>query len=250
MLPDILSLLILASIGSIAGLIGGVIFIVHKPWSQTLCSYAVPFAAGVLLTVSLIQILPEAVEISGDSAYLYLLIALLGSFFFEQFFASLHHHDDNPSKASVPLVLFGDTIHNFIDGLAIGAAFLADFNLGLIVALSTFLHETPHEIGDFGVLLSAGWSSTKAFIANFLSALATIPGALLALTLSNQHQSSLGVFLAISAGVFLYLGASDFLPQLSHKTNSKENSKKFLVLLAGVLVILLVNQFVPEHSHS
>ena len=95
---------------------------------------------------------------------------------FEHFFAHLHHHEDKKhttTDATVALVLFGDTIHNFIDGVAIAAAYITNPVFGLVVALATFLHETPHEMGDFGVLMSRGWGKRKTMIANFLSALAT-----------------------------------------------------------------------------
>ncbi len=244
------SILLLATIGSIAGLIGGVVFLVKKSWSQTLCKYAVPFAAGVLLSVSLLHLLPEAVHDLGDSAYLYLLVAFLLSFLFEQFFAHLHHHETPETKSlkhSVPLVLFGDTIHNFIDGVAIGAAYLTDPMFGFVVAFATFLHETPHEIGDFGVLVAAGWSEKKTFIANFLSALATFPGAFLVLMFTNESRGIVAILLAISAGVFLYLGASDFLPMVGEEEKGANASKKIVLLIAGVVIMYLLTFFTPEH---
>lgn len=172
-LDSLIAIIALSFIGSVAGLVGGFILIIKKEWAAILGKYAVPFAAGVLLTVALLDLLPEAVEYAGDTSYLIALIALLGAFFFEQFFAGLHHHDDHHSqdKHSVQLIIFGDTIHNFIDGVAIAAAYLTDPTFGVIVAFATFLHEGPHEIADFGVLLSKGWSSVKTSCVNLLSSL-------------------------------------------------------------------------------
>ena len=167
----LVAILLLSFVGSVAVLVGGVIFILKKEWARTLCKYAVPFAAGVLLSVSLLHLLPEAVHLVGEPAYMIVLIALISSFFFEQYFARLHHHEGHKhttTKATAPLVVFGDTIHNFIDGVAIASAYLIDPYFGLVVTLSTFLHETPHEIGDFGVLMSAGWSRAKTFRSNLL----------------------------------------------------------------------------------
>lgn len=247
---SLVAILALAFVGSIAGLIGGVIFLVKKEWARTLCRYAVPFAAGVLLAVSLLHLLPEAVHQVGELAYLIVLIALLASFFFEQYFAHLHHHEDRKHtmvKASVPLVIFGDTIHNFIDGVAIASAYLVDPYFGVVIALATFLHETPHEIGDFGVLMSAGWSRGKTFLANLFSASATFPGALLVFFVIRDGQEEIGILLAISAGIFLFLGASDFLPEVGEEERGVPAWKKFILLLIGVGLMYLLTLVSPEH---
>ena len=108
----------------------------------------------------------------------------------------------------ISLVIFGDTIHNFIDGVAIAAAYLTDPSFGVVVALATFLHETPHEIGDFGILVSAGWSRGKTFMANLFSALATFPGAMFVYFFAQGAHEKVGILLSVSAGIFLFLGAS------------------------------------------
>jgi zinc and cadmium transporter len=233
-----------------AGLVGGVIFLLKKEWARTLCKYAVPFAAGVLLSVSLLHLLPEAVHLTGEKAYFIVLIALLSSFFFEQYFAHLHHHEGHKhveTKASAPLVVFGDTIHNFIDGVAIASAYLIDPYFGLVVTLSTFLHETPHEIGDFGVLMSAGWSRSKTFVANLFSATATFPGALLVFFFLRDAHDKIGILLAISAGVFLYLGASDFLPEVGEEEKGVATWKKLSLLVIGVLLMYALSIISPAH---
>lgn len=248
MTSPLVAILALAFLGSIAGLIGGVVFLLKENWAKSLSKFAVPFAAGVLLSVSLLQLLPEAVDEIGEAGFRYVLLALLFSFFFEQFFAHLHHHEhrhDTMRKASVPLILFGDTIHNFIDGVAIAAAYLTDPFFGLVVALAAFLHETPHEIADFGVLMSAGWSRRKTFLSNLFSASATFPGALFVFYVIRDAQETIGILLAISAGVFLYLGASDFLPEVGEEEGISA-WKKFALLVAGVLIIYLLGLISPE----
>lgn len=241
----------LAFLGSMAGLIGGVVFLIKKDWARQLCEYAVPFASGVLLSISLLHLLPEAVHSVGEIAYLYVLIAFLASFIFEQYFATLHHHEERKStmlKTSVPLVIFGDTIHNFIDGVTIAAAYLVEPKFGAIVALATFLHETPHEIGDFGVLISAGWSRKKTFIANALSASATFPGAIMVILMSQDVHDKLGILLAISAGVFLYLGASDFLPEAGEgEKESKSTLGQVALVLLGAAIMYCLTFIIPKH---
>ena len=248
--PDLIYIIILSFIGSVAGLIGGVIFLIKKDWAKTLSLYAVPFAAGVLITVSLLHLLPEASHEVGEKAYYVVLAAFLGSFLFEEFFAQLHHHEHRKVtmyRSSIPLVIFGDTIHNFIDGVAIASAYLADPTFGLIVTLATFLHETPHEIGDFGILIKAGWSRRKTFFANAFSALATFPGAFFVFFLVRDAHEKIGVLLAISAGVFLFLGAADFLPEVGEDDNRKVAIKEIFFLLLGVSVMVLLKVLSPAH---
>lgn len=247
---ELIHILLLSFVGSIAGLVGGAFFLVKKDWARVLSRFAVPFAAGVLLSVSLLHLLPEAVHETGENAYFVVLMAFLGSFLFEEFFAHLHHHEHRKAtmhRSSIPLVLFGDTIHNFIDGVAIASAYLADPIFGVVVTLATFLHETPHEIGDFGILIGAGWSRTKTFVANLFSALATFPGAFLVLFFVRDAHEKIGVLLAISAGVFLFLGASDFLPEVGEDEDKSVLMKELFLLLLGVGIMVLFKVFSPAH---
>jgi zinc and cadmium transporter len=249
---EMLQLVLLVALGSIAGLIGGVIFLINDKWARVLCKYAVPFAAGVLISVSLLHLIPEAVHATGESVYVVVLASFIFAFFFEQFFAHLHHHEDKKhtmTKSSVPLVIFGDTIHNFIDGVAIAAAYLVNPMAGLVVAIATFLHEAPHEIADFGILVKSGWPKRKAFTANFLSAMATFPGAFLVIYYSEVIHGGVGVLLAISGGVFLYLGASDFLPEVAEENHGKPAWKELSVFILGVLLMYLLTFLTPEHAH-
>ena len=247
---SLVSLLLLATLGSVAGLIGGVVFLIKKDWAKRLSVFAVPFAAGVLLSVSILHLIPEASHVIGEKAYLIVLLSLVGSFLFEEYFAHLHHHEGRVRtsfKAAIPLVIFGDTIHNFIDGVAIASAYLISPSFGLVVALATFLHETPHEIGDFGILLAAGWKRSKVFVANLFSALATFPGALSVYYFMSDAHDKIGVLLAVSAGVFLYLGASDFLPEVSEEKQKDLARKKVLFVILGVIAMYLLGFILPEH---
>lgn len=246
---EVFSVLGLAVIGSFIGLMGGVVFLYNKRWSAWLSENSVPFAAGVLLTVALVGLLPEAVHSVGESAYIIVLLAFLGGYLFEHMFFDIHHHvghTHNNFKSSVPLVIVGDTIHNFIDGVAIAASYYVSPGLGLITAVSTLLHEIPHEIGDFGILLKAGWKKTSVLYVNIASAATTLLGALFVIFFT-QNENVIGILLAIAAGLFLYLGSSDFLP---HVHGGKENSKKnVLYLLIGVAIMLVTFMAVP-HSHG
>ena len=243
-------LLLLALLGSMVALIGGVVFLFNKSLSKTLAVNSVPFAAGVLITVSVLGLLPEALEMAGEKVFLIVLSSFFGAYFFEKIFFGIHHHEDHQHgkdyKSSVPLVIFGDTIHNLIDGVAIAASYLVSPGLGLVTAISTLLHEVPHEIGDFGILLKAGWRRRNILIVNALSASATIVGASL-VYFSSFGDELVGSLLALSAGVFLYLGASDFLPDVEYFSKSKVRA--VIPLVIGVIAMVFTLMAVP-HGHE
>jgi len=253
---ETINLFLLALLGSLIALFGGVIFLFNRTLSSILEKYSVPFAAGVLVTVSLVGLIPESEQEIGEVTYWIVLASFLGVYLFEHLFFGIHHHGDGEDHhevkdSSVGLVIFGDTIHNFIDGVAIGASFMISPNLGLITALSTFLHEVPHEIGDFGILLKAGWRNSKILLVNIFSSLTTIVGAFL-VYFFNSNDYLNGSLMAVSAGVFLYLGASDFLPKItaSFSENDKEQKlhrlKSILPLILGSTIIILTLLLIPH----
>jgi zinc and cadmium transporter len=245
-------------IGSIAGLIGGVILLLKEKWAKSLAQVSVPLAAGVLLSVSFLDLLPEAVEGVGQVAFTTVLIVFIVLFLVERFLLYLHHHVESGEKhaghshagnpATTPLIIFGDTIHNFLDGVAIGTSYLVNPNLGLVVALSTFMHETPHEIADFGILLSKGWNKKKVFATNFMSALATFPGALLAYLFASKLEYGVGILMAVAAGFFLYVASTDFLPEATHAPR-RYLGEQAIFLLLGVFGIIILRTLIPEIGH-
>jgi zinc and cadmium transporter len=239
----------LATLGSLAGLSGGILMLSKQSWRHALSVHSIPFAAGVMLAVALLDVLPEAIEESEVGFVLkVVLVVMVAAFFFEQFFLHLHHHDEHQRttvRASMPLVVAGDSIHNFIDGLAIAAAYLADPTLGVLVAIATFLHEVPHEMADFGLMLNAGWSKFKVLSTNLVSAMATYLGVFAVLVFSQTFEQHLGLLLGIAGGLFLYIGASDLLPEIQEEHTDKPWHQAGL-LLAGVILIWLITQFIPH----
>ncbi|KKR30029.1 MAG: hypothetical protein UT61_C0015G0008 [Candidatus Woesebacteria bacterium GW2011_GWA1_39_8] len=251
-------LLVYSFIGSVAGLIGGVILLFKKEWAMKLASVSVPLAAGVLLALSWLDLLPEAVEEYGEGAFAVILLVFVILFLVERFFFYFHHHLEGgethaghshvQGETIIPLVIFGDTIHNFLDGVVIGAAFLVNPSLAMIVSFSTFLHQTPHEVADFGILLAKGWSRKKAFLANFFSALATFPGALLTYFYAERIEEGVGILLAVAAGFFLYVATTDFLPEATHAPR-KFLGRQALFLLIGIFAIVIIRTLFPEIGH-
>lgn len=239
----------LATLGSVLGLIGGILMLSRASWRKIISVHAIPFAAGVMLSVSLLDVLPEAIEVSNAGFVLkVVLLVMVVAFFFEQFFVHLHHHEEHARTtltSSMPLVVAGDTIHNFIDGLAIAAAYLVEPSLGVLVAISTFMHEVPHELGDFGLMLTAGWSKTRAILVNLGSALATYLGAFTVLAFAQIFEANLGLMLAIAGGLFLYIAASDLLPEVQEDHRDKPWHQGALLLL-GVAVMWILIGILPH----
>lgn len=249
MQSDAINLLGLSLLGSIIALFGGVVFLFNKKLSNLLEKHSVSFAAGVLVTVSLLGLLPESVHILGESAFWVITISFLSVFLFEHLLFGIHHHDDEHhvrgKQFPVFFVIVGDTIHNFIDGIAIAATYFTSPGLGLVTAISTFLHEVPHEIGDFGILLKAGWKRAKVLWVNIVSASMTVVGAFLVYFYSENEVLN-GTLMAISAGIFLYLGASDFLPKI--EVEQKNKYKSIFPFVLGFSLMMLTFLLVP-HEH-
>jgi len=248
-MSDLTNIILLALLGGVVGLIGGLVFLLMKKWSLRLAKYSTPFAAGVMITIAFLGLLPESVHMMGEQAFMVILLTIIGSYLFENLFFDLHHHEDDEHHhghhSSTALVVIGDTIHNFIDGVAIAATYLINPGLGLATAISSLLHEIPHEIGDFGVLLKNGFSKSKVFYLNFVSSLATVAGAVFVYFFA-VGEATQGLLMAIAAGMFIYLGASDFLPKAN---KGIDKFRAIFLLLFGVLLMYLTLNLVP-HSHE
>lgn len=248
-MENVLAVFGLATLGSVAGLLGGVLMLSRASWKKILSVHAIPFAAGVMLSVSLLDVIPEAIEESEVGFVMkVVLVVMVIAFFFEQFFLHLHHHEEHHRttlKSSMPLVVLGDTIHNFIDGLAIAAAYLVEPSLGFLVALSTFMHEIPHEMGDFGLMIAAGWDRSKVLLTNLFSALSTFAGAATVLLFAQTFENSMGLVLAIAGGLFLYIAASDLLPEV-HEDHRDSPWHQAGLLLLGVALMWILTQALPH----
>lgn len=243
------TLFALLFIGSIGGLLGGVVFLFNTNLRLLLCKFSVPFAAGILISVALLDLIPESVDHIGEDSYLFILVSFLSVFIFENLIFAVHHHneqDKSVNQGSAVLVVAGDILHNFVDGVAITTAYLVEPSFGVIVALSSFLHEIPHEIGDFGILLNAGWNRVKVFAVNFTSALTTFLGAIFVLSLAEENDDVIGILLALSAGLFLYLGASNFLPK--GDKHDKDIVGKVITVMIGAAIMILIGLVFP-HEH-
>ncbi|MDD3191087.1 MAG: ZIP family metal transporter [Candidatus Pacebacteria bacterium] len=202
----------------------------------------VSLSAGALLGGAFLHMIPEAIEAMGNSQTLWLWVILGFSLFFlmEQFI-HWHHCHKAPTEHKTPvtyLILIADGLHNFIGGLAIAGAFLVDIRVGIITWLACAAHEIPQEFGDFGILIHGGWTKSKALWFNFFSGLTMVLGALIAYYFSGNYD--VRFLLPFAAGNFIYIAASDLIPEVKHSQDIKTNIVHFASFIAGVILILSV----------
>lgn len=200
----------------------------------------VSFAAGALLGDVFLHLLPELVEEGFLLSYSFMLLGGIGfSFVVEKFIHWRHCHVPTTKEHIHPVAtmnLVGDGVHNFIDGIIIGASYLVSVPAGLATTLAVFLHEIPQEIGDFGVLLHAGYTRKRALFMNFLLALTSVIGAVVVFMVGSS--ADLVPFLvAFAAGNFIYVAGSDLIPELHKETGVKSAFFQLLALALGVVVM-------------
>jgi zinc and cadmium transporter len=213
----ILTVILFSTIGGVLSLAGGVGLLYFKKRLSGIQNYLTSFAAGVLLSVAVLDLLPESFEHAGVEVIpLFVLAGILLLFVFEKTSVWFHHHHEPHATQKPELigVFLGDTLHNFIDGIAIGSAFLIGNSVGVTTALAVALHELPQEMADFSIYLRSGMKNKNIFILNLLSSLATIVGALLVVLFKNEFESLVYYFLAFTGGMFLYIALSDLIPDL------------------------------------
>lgn len=244
----LLSILGLSFVGSVLGLIGGLALLFNVNFAKKFSILLISFAAGGILAAAFLDLLPEAVARGGESVFTFALIGLVAFFLIEDFILHFHHHEKHSHslKSAVPLLLFSDSIHNFIDGIVIAASFLTDPKLGLVVAVATFLHEVPQEIGDFAVLLSVGFGKRNTLIAHLLTSLTTFLGAILTYFFFAHSQNLMGPLLSLATGMFLYIASADILPELVHDSHRDLRWRIAGVFLFGVALIYFLTKFIPD----
>ncbi len=205
----------------------------------------VALSAGALMGGAFLHLLPEAIEQTQNvfNLFLYLILGFCTFFILEFFFLWHHHHSVKHKKHKKPvsyLILISDSVHNFIDGLIIAASFIINFHIGIITTLAIALHEIPQEIGDFGVLVYSGFKKSKALFINFLTALTAILGGLVGYFLSGTIGPAIIYILPFAAGNFIYIAASDLIPEIKKIKNIKKSLAYFLVFLLGIILMLLI----------
>jgi zinc and cadmium transporter len=233
-------ILVFSLLGSIASLIGGVFLLYKADWAKEASGHLVSFAAGVLLSAAFFDLLPEALEMVEeiDEVFLFTLGGIVVFFLVERFLLRLHHHDrfhDLPPVSS--LVVVGDAIHNFIDGIIITTTFLVSRPLGVVTSLAIISHEIPQEIGDFGILLHGGMERKKVLFVNLAAALTTVLGAILTFIFASSVSLVMAPLLSFAAGNFIYIAASDLIPEIHHGLGKEKGWSQSFLFISGILLI-------------
>ena len=244
MSPLVMSLIATFVVSAIS-LIG--VFFLFADWNERRGMLFISFAAGVLLSTAFLDMLPEAIarHHDGGNVFIATLVAMGAFFLLERVLAGFHSHEDGRAGSSGYFILIGSTVHNFIDGVVIAASFLVSPALGVTTTLAVAAHEIPHETADFGVLLNAKFSRAAALLLNFASALAAVLGALWCFWFENVVEPRLSWFLAATAGMFIYIAASDLLPELHHSHTHRAwiYAAPFFI---GVALMATMLFFLPE----
>ncbi len=213
-------------------------------------SMLVSFATGVLLGVAFIHLLPHALDheaTRGSSAIMATVLAGIFVFFVLEkalIWRHAHHHRHDPAyehggaKSAGPLIVVGDTFHNFLDGILLTAAFVTDVHLGIATGFALIAHEIPQELGDFAILLNSGLSRFHAFVLNGVSSLAMVIGALLAWWGIQCVQAVLPYILAFTAASFIYIAVADLIPTLHRGVRLKDTVAQLTLITAGILLII------------
>ncbi len=202
----------------------------------------VSFAAGTLLGDAFIHLMPEAFDSVGERASLLILFGLLLFFIFERFVHWRHCHEEHceeHAEALPYMVLIGDGLHNFVDGMIIGASYLVSIPVGIATTIAVILHEIPQEIGDFSALIYGGFSKSKAIFWNFASALTAVAGAVIVLAASRRFESVTDLLIPIAAGGFIYIATADMSPEIHRHRVRKlsETFRQILFFISGVAIM-------------
>ena len=218
----------------------------------------VSISVGILLATALLHSLPEAFEMPGINAHVLfgvLLAGLLGFFLLEKVALlrhSHHHegdghdhhhgHDAEEAGQSGWMILIGDGLHNFVDGVLIAAAFMVDFEVGMFTAIAIVAHEIPQEIGDFIVLINAGFSRMRALLYNMVSGALSVLGGVLGYYFLEKANTAMPYLLVIASSGFIYIAVSDLIPQMHRRSHWRESLRQIALIGCGVGLVLLLSR--------
>lgn len=256
---DLLILIIIfTAIGGVLSVLAASVFLMLPDELRSrVLPHGISFAIGALLAVAFWGLIPHAFEEVRPDQFQALsgtiLAGILGFFVLEKLLVWRHCHSgtceahgedsheedghDHGHKTAGTIIIIGDSIHNFVDGVLIAAAFLTDVKLGIVTSLAVAAHEIPQEVGDFAILLHSGYSKSKALFYNVLASCTTVIGGVLAYYSLEDLHDTLPFFLALASSSFIYIAVADLIPSLHKKTDIKTSLHQIALIMAGVLVI-------------
>ena len=244
-------------LGGVLSVLAAAVFLVlPEQWRTRLLPHFISFAIGALLGAAFLALLPHAIASPAvddvHTVTFTVLLGLLGFFILEKTVLWRHCHasdceahgaegDVHTPRAAGIMILLGDGLHNFVDGVLIAAAFLTDIHLGIVTALAVAAHEIPQEVGDFAVLLHSGFSRARALSYNLLSSLATIVGGVLAYFSLEGAGQALPYVLAVAASSFIYIAVADLIPGLHKRLELAVTAQQLALIAGGVIVIYIAH---------
>ncbi len=254
---ELLYLISAIILGSSISLLGGSLIFTTKKRRQQAILLAMPFGAGALLAAAFFDLLPEAFEIGkAQELLLWVLAGFLFFFVLERSASWFHHHHEHDREGKNAqqrrLIVIGDLLHNAIDGIAIGAAFLVSPATGFITTLAVSAHEIPKELGTFALLLSRGWKDKMVILANIATAVATLVTAIAVYLLGSGEQLPVAPLLAVTAGFFIYIAASDIIPDI-HEQPHRQGTIQAAMLIVGIILVgglVTTLHAVGAHDHD
>jgi len=195
--------------------------------------------------VAFVGLIPEAIEEVGEPHIImpYILGGILFFFIMEKIVIWRNCRDKTcevHSHASGPIILMGDSLHNLTDGIVIAAAFLSEFNIGIVAGLTIIIHELAHETGDFGILIHSGYTKKKAFTYNIISSSTTIPASIISYFILDDIEFAVPFLLAISAASFIYIALSDLTPELHQHTDFKYIIRQLIIMILGIVLMMFL----------
>ncbi len=231
---------------SLLSLLGIVFLMVSRTFFDRIVSTLIAFSSGTLLATAFLSLLPESLVVLPTQTSLLIITGMILFFLIERIINWHHCHGQEDCRAELPvgwLVLFGDGIHNFVDGAAIAAAFLVSPHLGFLTTIAVVAHEIPGELSDFAILIHAGFGKKKALLINLLSALTAVLGALFVLSISGLSAGFINVLLPITAGNFVYIAGTNLFPELHKRRSTVSVVTETLLIIAGVILVIFTNSF-------
>ncbi|MFZ2025303.1 MAG: ZIP family metal transporter [Microgenomates group bacterium] len=247
-MDTLIAIIIANIIISLGGLAGVVTFSLKEKVLNKILMSLVALSAGALMGGAFIHLLPESVDMMDPMmAFGIVLFSFVCFFFIEKLLHWRHCHKGHCDVHTFGYMnLIGDGVHNFIDGLIIAATFMTSIPLGIATTLTVAMHEIPQEIGDFGVLLYSGFEKKKALISNFFVACIAILGGVTGYFLSLYAEHFIAYLLPFAAGGFIYIAASDLMPEIRKEQSLKRTIASFGMFLVGIAIMILVKMFGAE----
>jgi len=240
----LISIIISTLLISIFSLIGIFTIFMQKRTLHSIINYLVAFSIGGLIAGAFFNLIPEAeLKLSSQTTFIFVSLGLLLFFLIEKVLHWRHCHKDNCTVHSFAYTsLVGDSIHNFLDGIVIAAAFLVDFKVGLATSLAIIIHEIPQELGDFGVLIRAGFTKQKALLYNLLTALLCVLGGILGFVFLQSIEFIIPYVIAITAGGFIYVAVSDLIPEIRNEMSLKKSLINILIIAIAIAIMVLIGK--------